>query len=156
MIKYPLITWLLITLFNGIQAQEPSPEAVSKFNKLKWLTGTWNRTNAKPGRNAHERWEMAGNYEMKGWGITRQGQDTVFVEKLKLVIKDNKVGYIADIAENKEPVFFELTQVTENGFTCENPAHDFPQKITYKREGKKLTATISGDDKAISFLFEKQ
>ncbi|WP_315820030.1 hypothetical protein [Paraflavitalea speifideaquila] len=63
---------------------------------------------------------------------------------------------MADVPQNKEPVYFKLTAITKDGFTCENPNHDFPKKIDYKLDGNKLRATISGDGKAIDYLFERQ
>lgn len=154
--KKTLITLLLTIFFGSIQAQDIAPATIDNFNKLSWLTGTWNRTNVKPGRKAHERWEVTGKYEMKGVGVTMKEQDTAFVEKLKLVIKDNKIWYVADVAHNKAPVFFELTAISNDGFTVENPAHDFPKKIVYKVNGNKLMATISGDGKSFDYLFDRQ
>ena len=154
--KHSLIILFLAILVEGLQAQDIAKETAGNFNKLSWLTGTWNRTNVKPGRKAHERWEMAGSNEMKGFGVTMKEQDTAFVEKLKLVIKDNKIWYVADVAHNKAPVFFELTGITNDGFICENAAHDFPKKIVYKLNGNKLTATISGDGRSFDYLFDRQ
>jgi hypothetical protein len=78
------------------------------------------------------------------------------VEKLKLVIKDDNIYYVADIAENKEPVYFKLTTITGNSFVCENPQHDFPKMISYQKDGNKIKATISGDGKSFEYLFEKK
>lgn len=154
--KNTLITLLLAGCSYGIQAQALAKEARENFNKLSWLTGTWKRTNVKAGRQAHERWENAGAGQMKGVGVTMKEQDTLFVEKLKLVIKDNAVWYVADVPQNKQEVYFKLTTITPDGFTCENPTHDFPKKIVYQLEGNKLKATISGDGKSIDYLFERQ
>ena len=154
--KHTLITLLLALFAEGLQAQDMAKETIDNFNKLTWLTGTWNRTNVKPGRKAHERWEMVGSQAMKGFGVTLKEQDTAFVEKLQLLIRDNKIWYVADVAHNQAPVFFELTAINNDGFTCENPAHDFPKKIIYKLNGNKLTATISGDGKSFDYLFDRQ
>ena len=154
--KLSFITLILIAIITGTQAQNISKETAGNFEKLSWLTGTWNRTNVKPGRTAHERWEMAGKYEMKGYGISMKEKDTAFVEKIKLVIKDDHIWYVADVPENKEPVYFKLTAITKDGFVCENPAHDCPKRIEYKLNGTKLTATISAGDKAMTYLFERQ
>ena len=154
--KNIFIPLLFVALAAGLQAQDIAKETADNFTKLSWLTGTWNRTNVKPGRKAHERWEMVGKYEMKGFGVSMKEQDTLFVEKIKLVIKDNNIWYVADVPENKEPVYFRLTEISKEGFACENPAHDFPKKISYKLDGNKLVATISGDGKAMDYLFERQ
>jgi hypothetical protein len=153
--KYILFVALFLSSFTQSTAQSANAAALSDFNKLSWLTGTWNRTNTKPGRTAHERWEKTGNTEMQGWGVNLKGQDTLFVEKLKLVIKDDHLYYVADVPENKQPVYFKLTEITKESFVCENPDHDFPKKITYLLEGTKLKATISGNGKAIDYWFER-
>ena len=126
------------------------------FKKLDWLEGTWIRTNVKPGRTAHEKWEKISSTEWRGWGINMNGSDTAFVEKLKLVVKNDKIYYVAEIVENKEPVYFQFTEITDTGFVCENPRHDFPKTISYHKEGSGIKATISGDGKSIDYLFEKK
>lgn len=131
--------------------------AESDFEKLEWLTGTWNRTNiTKPGRTAHERWEKSGTYSFQGYGVNMQGQDTVFLEKISIVIKDNALYYVADVPENNQPVYFKFTTITTTGFVCENPEHDFPKKITYELDGSRLKAQISGNGKAIDYIFERK
>jgi hypothetical protein len=137
-------------------SQTVSPKA-SDFSKLNWLEGTWTRTNiTKPGRTAHERWEKSGEQELRGYGVTMQGQDTVFLEKITVLIKDNAIYYIADVPQNQLPVYFKLTEITESGFVCENPDHDFPKQISYQLEGDKLEAQISGNGKAIDYWFERK
>jgi hypothetical protein len=147
--------FLFFILLTGYSFGQASDQA-EKFKKLSWLTGTWNRTNVKTGRSAHERWEQTSAFELRGFGVSLQGKDTTFIEKLRITIKDNNIVYVADVPENQKPVYFILNQITDTGFNCENPDHDFPKKITYQREGKKLKAQISGDGKVIDFLFERE
>jgi hypothetical protein len=150
---------LLIVILCAVEfawCQSPSRKTVDDFNKLKWLEGSWTRTNAKPGRSGIEEWRRSGDNELIGWGVNLKGTDTAFVEKFKLVIKDNAIYYAADVPENKGVVYFKVTGLTNSGFACENPAHDFPKKIEYKREGKKLTAVISGDGKSMDYIFERK
>jgi len=144
-------TLFLCCLFL-MQTQDTAPE---QFKKLTWLTGTWNRTHLKPGRSGHERWVQTGACELKGWGVTLRGADTAFVEKLTILVKNNKLYYVADVSGNAQPVYFKCTTINDNGFVFENPAHDFPKKIEYKREGVQLKATISGNGKAVDYWFEQ-
>ncbi|MEJ0031063.1 MAG: DUF6265 family protein [Bacteroidota bacterium] len=123
--------------------------------KVEWLNGTWNRTNAKPGRSGSEMWTKNNN-ELIGRGVTMKGVDTAFVEKLKIVAKDGKLFYVADVPENKTTVWFEFTSLTDKGFVCENPKHDFPKKISYSLDGDNLKAVISGDGKEIDYLFVRK
>jgi len=128
--------------------------AQSDVGKVEWLTGTWTRTNAKPGRSGAEIWTKKGN-ELIGKGVSLKGADTTFIEKLRIVSKDGKLFYVPDVPENKGEVWFEFTSLTDEGFVCENPKHDFPKKIVYKVDGKNLKATVSGDGKSIDYLFTR-
>lgn len=92
---------------------------------------------------------------MIGRGFNLKGVDTVFVEKIKIVVKDNELYYVADVPENKGEVYFRFIHFSRDGFVCENPQHDFPKKIAYSFDGKTLRATISGDGKQMDYLFEK-
>lgn len=131
-----------------------SVAAQHDVSKVEWLTGKWNRTNAKPGRSGVEIWTKKGN-ELVGRGINLKGTDTTFVEKIRIVSKEGKLFYVADVPENKGEVWFEFTAVTDRSFVCENSQHDFPKKIVYELDGNNLKATISGDGKSIDYLFVK-
>ena len=126
------------------------------LSNLEWLLGSWNRTNAKPGRSGVEIWTKKSDQEFAGKGINLRGTDTTFVEKLKIISRDSKIYYVADVPENKEPVLFELTSLIGMNVTFENPSHDFPKKINYELMGDKLKATISGNGKAIDYWFERK
>ena len=145
----------LLTISTCGFSQTPTTEIAIKFKNLEWLVGTWNRTNVKPGKSAHERWEKTNALELRGIGVSMQGKDTTFVEKITILIKDNNIYYVADVPENEKPVYFKLTEISNSGFVCENPEHDFPKKISYQLNGADLKAQISGDGKSIDYLFKK-
>jgi hypothetical protein len=148
-----LISALLIMTGTIYSQSQP---VMGDFKKFDWLEGTWNRTDVKPGHSEHERWEKLSDTEWQGFGVTMKGKDTAFVEKLKLVIKDDNIYYAADVAENKGIVYFKLTEIAQDSFVCENPEHDFPKKIAYQKDGSKIKATISGNGKSIDYWFEKK
>jgi hypothetical protein len=135
-------------------SQAPTPE--TNFKKLDWLVGTWNRVNTKPGKSAHERWEKVKEFELRGYGVSMQGKDTTFQEKITILIKDNNIYYVADVPQNQKPVYFKLTEISASGFVCENSMHDFPKKISYEVQGTNLKAQISGDGKFIDYIFKRQ
>lgn len=143
-------------LIIGAGAANGQEKVKQDFKKLHWLNGTWIRTNVKAGQTAEESWVLATPEQLTGTGITKKGDQTVFVEKLSLTIKDGEIYYIADVSGSKSAVPFKLTAIGDHTFTCENPTHDFPKKITYVLNGNKLLATISGNGKSIDFHFEKK
>lgn len=134
------------------QSQSTAHEDLGKMN---WLLGNWSRTNAKPGKSAFENWTRRSETEWIGIGVSMTGPDTTFVEKLKIIIENNRLYYIADVPENRDLIYFEMTTVTENGFVCENPMHDFPKKIEYQRKGDVMNARVSAGDKGSDFLFRR-
>lgn len=148
----------LIFVILAFQIQSSIAQTISEkdFDKLSWLEGIWIRTNAKPGRTAFESWKKETGNEWTGIGVSLKGQDTLFVEKLKIIVKDKAIYYVADVKENNGSVYFKMTELTSDGFVCENAQHDFPKMIAYKREGNNLKATTSGNGKSIDFLFTRK
>lgn len=145
--KILISLFFLVTTYSGF--------AQTEIDKVSWLNGIWKRTNTRAGSSAEESWTKKGD-QLVGYGVTKKGNDTSFVEKIQILSKDKKLFYVADVPGNKAPVYFEITSAGENGFVCENPEHDFPKKIEYKRTGNKLVATISGNGKSFDYIFEKQ
>jgi len=143
-------------VITGINSFSQKKDAKDEFMKLEWLIGTWNRTNNKPGRTANERWEKIKDYELRGFGVSFKGSDTAYVEKIKIVMKNDTIYYVADVPENNTLVYFKMTMISEDGFVCENPRHDFPKKIAYHRKDQSLKAQISGDEKEIDYYFDRQ
>ena len=145
----------LLLMAGVCLAERLSAQSESDIKKLKWLQGTWTITNTKPGQSGLEHWdELKG--ELRGYSVTLKGVDTIFSEKLRITRRDNNWYYVADVSENQKPVYFKLISITDKGFVCENPEHDFPKMITYQLDGNKLRATISGDGKARDFLFSRK
>lgn len=120
-----------------------------------WLEGTWKRQNVSPGKAAYETWEKTTD-GLDGLGVSMQGNDTTFVEQLSILSKDGELYYVANVSSNGAPTYFRIISASQNGFIAENPQHDFPKKIEYSLEGKKLTAIISAGEKAIGFVFVKK
>ena len=145
--------YLLILL--GVSCSFAECQPVSNVKDLNWLEGNWKRINSKAGESGLELWTKVSSTELKGRGLTLQGSDTVFIEKIRIIVQDGSLYYIADVPENKKSVYFLLTEIKPNSFICENPAHDFPKKIAYSLKDTKLTATISGNGKSVEYLFER-
>ena len=114
MSKLPVL--ILLFFAGSSSAQKNSIAPATQFKSLKWLEGTWERTNVKPGIMANEEWYVVSPSELKGIGVTMKGQDTVFLEKIQIVSKNGNIYYVADVKENKAPVYFKFTSLTPDGF----------------------------------------
>lgn len=124
-------------------------------SRVDWLIGYWQRTNPTEGVTAHERWEKTSATELTGWGVAMRNGDTTFVEKLQIILRNDTLYYVADVVENPEPVYFQFTSITVDGFVSENAAHDFPKKIQYQLANDTLTAITSGNERELAFKFVK-
>lgn len=146
-----LIAAVLVAVCCSVNAQTPS-----RIEDLGWLVGTWKRVNNKPGQTGSERWLIDPEIGLRGYGVTLKGNDTIFIEKMRIVNGDNNALYfVADVIENPKPVYFRITSVHQSDFTCENPDHDFPKRIYYRRKMKQLDVTISGNGKSMEYKFQK-
>lgn len=150
--KFLLIISLLLSM-HLTNAQETSKQ---KFKKLQWLNGKWIRTNSIAGHSGYETWDKVSDLKLSGKGITLKGKEVIFTENLSLIVKGNDIFYVVMVSGEKEPVYFKLTAIADNGFTCENPKHDFPKKITYSRSGNRVKAVISGEGKSVDYIFLRE
>jgi hypothetical protein len=65
-------------------------------------------------------------------------------EQLMIKVEDGKLIYTAT-PSGQQTASFTATSVSDTGFVVENPQHDFPQRISYRRRGAdSLTAKIEG------------
>lgn len=151
------IIYLTMThIFFLLQSQMIQAQSYGQnLDQLQWLLGTWQRTDGKPGVEAFETWIKISDHVYEGKGVTRKGNDTVFVENLKILIRDDQAFYVATVSHNAAPVYFKITQASQTGFTSSNPEHDFPKEIKYQLINNKIKATIAGNGKSIEFNFKR-
>lgn len=148
-----IIFILLCFVATSVQAQ---PDAKTVLSKLSWVTGTWIRTNnTKANRSQTETWVTTPT-GYSGKYVTIINGDTSFVEKFSLLIKDKAVFYVAHGPKDSVPVYFRLTGISETGFIAENPANEFPKKVTYRRTKNNLTTVITDDYSMQEYVFQRQ
>lgn len=96
----------------------------------------------------------AGN-QMLGVSHTVAGGKTREFEFMRIVQEENgEIFFVAQPSGYKE-TRFRLTLVNEREARFENPEHDFPQRVIYRRDGDKLVGRIEGisggKERAIDF-----
>ncbi|HEY6504182.1 MAG TPA: DUF6265 family protein [Chitinophagaceae bacterium] len=143
---------LVSLFFLGMTAVMAQSSAT--LDDFKWLAGKWKYA----GRERYEVWKLSAD----GNTLTAQTYrikdgDTTIVEKLTIEKRADGFYYVADVPQNSKPVPYKITQADKNGFSCENPAHDFPTHIKYTVVEKgKAEAMISGGGRDIKFVLEYQ
>ncbi|MBO6518150.1 MAG: hypothetical protein JJ975_16565 [Bacteroidia bacterium] len=143
---------LFIASCKGGSTKEVDSDASDLFSNIDWLLGKWARTNDRPGELSFEEWTAASG-GFTGLGYTMSGSDTGFRETLSIIAMDSQLNYVAEVAHNPEPVYFQATQQNESHVRFENPAHDFPQFIDYRLDRDTLHARIGNDKEEIEFKF---
>ncbi len=110
--------------------------------KAGWLAGCW--AGQRGNRYTTEMWMPPGGGMMIGASRTVMDGTVRELEQLRLTVEGAHLVYHAFVADQPETLFTSIA-VTDSGFTVENLAHDFPQRIIYRRVGSdSLMARIEG------------
>lgn len=122
------------------QAAPPGP--ADGVRPLAWISGCWELE--RGARVTTERWAGGDDLLLGTSHSTSEGR-TVGWEFLRLDVSES--GHIAYHAHPSDqlPTTFEAKLVTEDSVVFTNPAHDFPQSITYRRRPDSLLASIWGE-----------
>lgn len=122
-----------------------------------WLTGPW--VALRGTRMIEEQWNEPRAGMMQAFGRTTQGERLVEFEFLRIVKRDGSLVYIAQ-PNGQPPTEFKLAAHGPDSVRFENPAHDFPQAVSYRRvRPDSVVATVSassgGKDRAIRFEYRR-
>src|SRR5690348_11855973 len=100
----------IILIVCGLQAcvSNNQQQKYIRLQRLEWLSGSWTDTSAV--LHLTESWEKINDSTYKGGGLGIENGDTIFIEKLSLVSRNNKIFYIATVNEHLagKPIAFEL------------------------------------------------
>jgi hypothetical protein len=126
---------------------EKQHEAAAKrqIEKANWLIGEWK--NNSETEKVTEIWEKENDSVYAGKSYSLHNADTTSSERIRLEEHGDKLFYIPVVKNQNagEVVKFTLVSWKANQLTFENPAHDFPQKISYSLiTNDSLFAEISG------------
>lgn len=137
---------LIGTVLILASCQDKSENKYEKLEKMTWLIGQWE--NKSPEGLLTETWTKDNDSTFSGQTyFIKNEKDTLHSESIVLTQTKEALIYRPTVKgqNNDQPVDFKLTSDLENSFTFENPKHDYPQKIVYKKvNDKSLVATISG------------
>jgi hypothetical protein len=156
---YPLVrafsfAFLVVAMIGASACAQSTGK--KRLHQAAWLLGEWK--NNTPRGILYEAWQVKNDSTYAGKSSFVVGTDTVSSETVELGVRGGKLLYIPTVRNqnNGQPVTFTETTVTAKVLVFENPAHDFPQRITYTQvTSDSLVAVISGKkgekEKAIQF-----
>lgn len=148
MLKLCIVTLLLLTTFT------PQTTTIAD---LAWISGDWQTA---PGgrRQIEEHWTNVAGGTMMGMSRTVASDKTVEFEYLRIEQRADGIYYVAHPKARCPATDFKLTKASATEAVFENPQHDFPKRIIYRKTGDdSLTASIDGGEgtKAMTFSFTR-
>lgn len=109
--------------------------------RLSWMAGTW--AQEKNGVTVRETWLAPKDGVMGGVGQTNRPGRKPFVEYVKISAEPAGATFTATLP-GQPPTAFVLLPGKDGEAVFENKAHDFPQRVIYRRCGADLCARIEG------------
>ncbi len=137
---------LLAALVSGLAAGS------NDLGSLRFLEGSWKGESGA--MVFEERWTDAAGGTMLGVARTIASGKTVGFEYLRIEAREDGVYYVAQPNGNP-PTEFRMTRVSGSEAVFENPRHDHPKIIRYRRSEDALVAEIEGDEGKQQFRFER-
>jgi hypothetical protein len=115
-------------LLLGASAAGPA----ARVTRLAWLAGCWEQA-AGP-RLVEEQWTRPRGGLMLGSGRTVRADSLVEYEQTRIFERGGRRVYGAHPA-GQAAAEFESIELSDSAVTFENPGHDFPQRVMYRRHG---------------------
>ena len=132
----------LIALAAAAGAAPAPAKGRAGIDQAGWLAGVW--AVETEGRWTEERWAPPRGGVMLGTSLSGKGAVASSFEYMRIAVDSGGGLTFWGSPDGKPPVPFRLVDGGPKLLVFENPAHDYPTRITYRRDGDALVATIAG------------
>jgi hypothetical protein len=133
-------------ILNAILAGALSFSAsAAELDQLIWLSGCWG--SGGDNQRTTEHWMKPSGTTMLGMSHTVAGGKTRDFEFMRIVQEENGDIYFVAMPSGQKETRFKLINAHGTEAIFENPAHDFPQRVIYRRDGDSLRGRIEGVSK---------
>jgi Domain of unknown function (DUF6265) len=112
--------------------------------RFDWLVGRW--CSQAGNRLIEEHWLPAAGDVALGIGRTLKDGKTISFEFIRIESREGVAHYVA-VLSGQPATAFRLTSSGPDWARFENPQHDFPQRVEYRRTADGLLAEIAGPGK---------
>ncbi len=155
---------IAMTIIMGGSPAEgvPAPrQSAGRVESLAWLQGCWQLT--APNRVTEEHWMRPAGGTMLGLSRTirriAQRDSTTEFEFLRLYSRDGRLVYAAQ-PSGQSPAEFTERESGEGSIVFENPQHDFPQRIIYRKRGAdslhaRIEGTVNAQSRGIDYRYRR-
>ena len=147
---------VFFTFIGDSRSAGANPKSVAGWtiSDLGWMAGDWQT--ASTGRAvSEEHWTRPAGGSMIGISRTLVGDRTASFEFLRLEERGDSIYYVASPKGRCPATDFKLTRVSGQEAVFENPQHDFPKRIIYRKNSEGgLTAIVDGGEGTKSERFD--
>ena len=125
--------WMMMAAVLAAEAPAPALPA--------WMAGCWEQITGESW--AEECWTGPRAGLMMGSSRTGKAEALEFYEHMRITTGAEGTSFCA-LPKGQAGGCFKASNSTAAGIIFENPGHDYPTRIAYRREGDELIAEISG------------
>ncbi len=144
-VTFTLAGTLMIVWSASASRETRTSGTASNISDLAWLSGDWQTA---PGGRARieEHWTVPAGGTMIGMGRTVAGDKTAEFEFLRIEQRGDDIYYVANPNARCPQTDFKLTRLSEQEVVFENPAHDYPKRVMYRKnsDGSLLASIDAG------------
>jgi len=132
-------------------AQQPTVDRVA------WLQGCWRSTRGEA--TVEEQWMAPRAGTMLGMGRTVRGGKLVEYELVLIKEQEGALAYEAH-PSGQPTATFKAATVSDGSVVFENPQHDFPQRVGYRRNGADaldawIEGQANGKSRRVDFSYQR-
>lgn len=124
------------------------------ISDLAWMSGDW-QTDPAGRAVSEEHWTRPAGGSMIGVSRTLVGERTASFEFLRIEVRGDSIYYVASPKGRCPATDFKLTRLSGQEAVFENPEHDFPKRIIYRKNPEGgLSAIVDGGEGTKSEKFD--
>ena len=127
----------------GLLTTGRTGQAKPTLDSLAWMAGSWTGSTPR-GIEMEEHWTAPKGNSMIGIHRDVGKGRTLLFEFLRIQQQGDQIVYLSMPNGRSPATPFPLKEVSGTRVVFENPAHDFPQRIIYWKDGNDLRARIEG------------
>ncbi|RZT95371.1 DUF6265 family protein [Rivibacter subsaxonicus] len=129
------------------------------IDQMTWLAGCWQSESGSGERQIDEQWMAPLGGAMLGSGRTVGGGRLLEYEQMLIRDDDGVLVYTAKPSRQPQASFKSI-EIGDGVAVFENKAHDFPQRVIYRRAGDgglaaRIEWQLRGQPRAIDFNFRR-
>ena len=149
-----ILIFICFLLVAGTALTQTPSHSISE---LSWMSGDW-QTPAGGRVQIDEHWTQSAGGSMLGMSRTVGADKTIEFEYLRIEQREDGIYYVAHPKARCPGTDFKLTRLSSSEAVFENPQHDFPKRIIYRKTSEDaLTASIDAGEgtKSMSFGYRR-